>query len=173
MTDRKPLLGSSKPLIPGPYDTRNAADVLNAEWTPLLDEINDSDALQEIKNYAERLNKDWQKFYTDVKEGWWYAGMNSTYEMVNEYRDRMGELRDKFIKTGGTTVTSRSPFNPPQLLPDMKPFKLGPVGWSVVGGGLLYLIYKLTDAKSKLVGAKSGLVRATLGKPKSHKRGRY
>ena len=171
---RKPLLGSSRPLIPGPYDTRNAADMVNSEWSALLKEIELSETLPEIKEYAMKLDKEWKKFYFDVSEGWWYAGLNSTYNKVEEYKTTMADLREKYIKTGGQTVTSRRPFERAEILDiNVKPIKLGLFGWSILGGGLLFLMYKFNESRAKVTGAQSGLIRTKLGFPKSHKKGHY
>jgi len=126
--------------------------------------VSERDILDSPLGRSWQIFKDeWTNFYETSKAGW---KSRSTYNKTKEYNDRALDWAKK-LKGSGVTIET---VLPPRT--DV-PFTVPVWGWIAVAGIGIFGLIKYVHAKTALVGATSGLVRAKSGKPKSHKKGQY
>lgn len=147
-----------------PANTLAEMRTVDNEIKLLQEEINTSSIKETFGPVFDRFVDEWVKFYSENKDSTVRLALNSTWDKVKEYKDRLNTWRARYKRSGHTTLTT-------ELGP--KPIKVPVWGWFVVGGVGVYGLIKYMGAKTRLVSATSGLVRAKSGRPKSHKKGQY
>jgi len=165
------IIGIEAPLISNPGRTRADMNTVATELGILKNEILNSSVDNDMKIYTQAIVEEWNNFYDITYDSWWETGKGSTWQKINEWKERIMELRNKFIAKGGSTTTSKKALEQPST-----PFtisKPGIWGWFLLGGVGIWLLIELMGQRTEAIRAKTGFLRTVGGQSKSHKKGQY
>jgi hypothetical protein len=164
-------IGVKRPIIVRPADTRAYMDTISTELKTLRDEIIESGINTGLHTYAEALVNEWQEFYDEIYPSWWETGTTHIWNRVDDWRVRVKDLRLKFTRAGGTTVTSESVLQEPEAAISLG--RPSVWAWFAMGAVGLWLVIEYMAQRTAGKQAETGFIRAAMGRPKSHKKGLY
>jgi len=167
------IIGSDTPFFVTPDRIKNEMTSIRTELNSLRDEIMNSGVRNNLKMYASNVVSEFDTYYERNYDSL-IVGRSDWQEIV-AWKNRVADLRQKFVTAGGETATSKEALKPPT------PFfenvdvlgKPSVWGWAIIGGIGLWLTIELMGQKTESKKADMGLLRAAMGAPKSHKKGGY
>lgn len=156
-----------------PANTLTEMQNVNNQIVQLSMELESSDFDYKTKEAFDKFVYTWEEFYLNNKDNDIRLALNSTWDQTQRFADQVNQWRKKLINAGlrDTSTTSLKPLAEMRKSPKKSLF--GPWPYIIVGGAGAYLIYLFYKERTKQVSARTGLMRAMAGKPKSHHKGRY
>ena len=113
------------------------------------------------------FQEEWLTFFNEYKSGpvSWAArwSSDSVTQMVMDFRNRTIDWVLKFQEIGGRTNIKLTE----------KKIKTSWWTYGIIGTGIAAVAIIFMSERTRLMGAKAGLIRASKGAPKSHKKGSY
>ncbi len=153
-----------------PAENLHNMRTIATEIAILREEINISPYATHFTEPFDVFVNEWNEFYNDIIESTISSirlALNSTWTKTQEFKRRLMTWRQKFIRTGGKTLTTDI------STPMDSPFSFGKWTWIVISAGVIGFGGWIYTQKIKYTTAKAGLARAISGKAKSHHKGRY